>query len=176
VGRGSFFTITWLILVSGALLLFNRMSSSNYAISCGKKIQPVLVVTQCSKYDEGILQSSDHEIPLAMCLLKGISCVWTWCSTGLLLCNRMSSSNYAISCGKEIQHVLVVTKCSKYGEGILQSSDHEIPLAICLLKGISCVWTWCSTGLLFWQIICDVGSTSHIFSCGASWAEVKTPE
>ena len=107
VGRGSFFTITWLILVSGALLLFNRMSSSNYAISCGKEIQPVLVVTKCSKYGEGILQLSDHEIPLAICLLKGISCVWTWCSTGLLLCNRMSSSNCAVSCGKKIAYLLV---------------------------------------------------------------------
>jgi len=40
--------------------------------------------------------TSDHEIPLAICLLKGISWVWTWYSTGLLLFNDMVT-NYWIS-------------------------------------------------------------------------------
>jgi len=36
--------------------------------------------------------TSDHEIPLAICLLKGISCVWTRYHTGLLCFNRVSSN------------------------------------------------------------------------------------
>jgi hypothetical protein len=40
-----------------------------------KKIQPVLVVNNCYKYMIDIQYMSDHEIPLAIGLLKGISWV-----------------------------------------------------------------------------------------------------
>jgi hypothetical protein len=60
--------------------------SSNYlAVITGEKIQPVLVVNKCYKYIKGILFISDHEISLALGLLKGISCVLSHYNTCLLL-------------------------------------------------------------------------------------------
>jgi hypothetical protein len=49
-----------------------------------KKIKPILLVNNCYNYMKGIEITSDHEIFLGIGPLKGISCVWTWYSTGLL--------------------------------------------------------------------------------------------
>jgi hypothetical protein len=54
---------------------------------------------------------SDHEIPLALGLLKGISCVLLHYNTGLLLFNRISSNDWAVIPGEKIQVFLLVNKC-----------------------------------------------------------------
>ncbi len=56
-----------------------------------KKIQPVLVVNNSYKYIKGRYYISDHVIPLAIGLPKGISWVGTY-KPGLLLFNRVSSN------------------------------------------------------------------------------------
>jgi hypothetical protein len=43
---------------------------------------------------------SDHEIPLAIDVLKGISCVSSHYNTGLLLITRVSSNYWAVIIGK----------------------------------------------------------------------------
>ena len=95
--------------------------------------------------------TSNHEIPLAICLLNGISWVWTWYSTGLWLFNDMVT-NYWISISDEkIQPFLYLInwyQCSKYKK---LTPDHEIPLAIGLVKGISCVSAHYNTGLLLFN-------------------------
>ena len=45
-----------------------------------------------NKYMKGIEYMSDHEIPLAIGLLKGISWVSSYYNSGLLLFNRVSSN------------------------------------------------------------------------------------
>jgi hypothetical protein len=65
-----------------------------------KKIEPVLVVNYSYKYIECTKLISDHEIPLAICLLKEISCVSTHYNTGLLLFYSMSNNNWAVSSGE----------------------------------------------------------------------------
>jgi hypothetical protein len=90
------------------------VSSNYWAIITGKKIQPVLVVNNCYKF---ILGTSDHEIPLAIGLLKGISWVSSQYNSGLLLFNRMSSNYWAVITGEKIQPVLVVNNCSKCIQG-----------------------------------------------------------
>ena len=50
---------------------------------------------------KGIRNISDHEIPLAIGLLKGISCVSSHCNTALLLFNRMSSNYWTIITGEK---------------------------------------------------------------------------
>ncbi len=105
-----------------------------------KKIQPFLLVDNCYKYIKCIKKIhtvSYHEIPLAICLLKGISCVSTHHNTGLLLFYSMSSNYWAVFTGEKIQPFLLVNNCYKYIKCIKLISVHEIPLAICLLKGIS---------------------------------------
>jgi hypothetical protein len=92
--------------------------------------------------------TSDHEIPLAVCILKGISGVCTWYSTGLLLINDMTSDYWARITGEKTQPLLVVTYCYQCSNWPKLTPGHEIPLAICLRKGISCVSTHYNTGLL----------------------------
>jgi hypothetical protein len=53
------------------------MSTNNWAVSSVEKKQPILVVNYCYNYSKCTKLISDHEIPLAICLLKGISCVST---------------------------------------------------------------------------------------------------
>jgi len=55
--------------------------------------------------------ASDNKIPLAMCLLKRISCVLTCYSTGLLLFNRVSSNYWAVIIGEKIQPFLLLNNC-----------------------------------------------------------------
>jgi hypothetical protein len=62
-----------------------------------KKIEPVLVVNYSYKYIKCTKLISDHEIPLAICLLKGISCVSTYYNTVLLLFYSMSNNYWAVS-------------------------------------------------------------------------------
>jgi hypothetical protein len=111
-----------------------------------------LLVNNCYKYIKCTKLISDHEIPLAICLLKGILCVSTHCNTGLLSFNSMSSIYWACYYWrKKIQPVLLFNNCYKYIKCTKLISDHEIPLAICLLKGISCVSTHYNTGLLLFN-------------------------
>jgi hypothetical protein len=115
---------------------------------------------------------SDHEIPLAIGLLEGISCVLLHYNTGLLLFNRISSNYWAVIPGEKIQVFLLINKCKKYIKGILFISDHEIPLAIGLLKGIPCVLLHVNTGLLsfnrissnYWAVIPDEKNTAFLTS------------
>ena len=44
---------------------------------------------------------SDHEVPLAIGVLKGISWVSTHYKSGLLLYNRVSSNYWAVSSGEK---------------------------------------------------------------------------
>jgi hypothetical protein len=57
-----------------------------------KKVQPVLVIHYCYKYMKGTSYMSNHEIPLAIGLLKGISWVSSYDNSGLLLFNTVSSN------------------------------------------------------------------------------------
>jgi hypothetical protein len=60
---------------------------------------------------KGILFISDHEIPLAIGLLKGISCVLLHYNTSLLLFNIMPSNDWAVIPGEKKQPFLLVNKC-----------------------------------------------------------------
>jgi hypothetical protein len=55
--------------------------------------------------------ASDHKITLAICLLKGISCVLTSYSTGLLLFNKVSSNYWAVITDEKIQPFLLLNNC-----------------------------------------------------------------
>jgi hypothetical protein len=50
---------------------------------------------------KGIEHISDHEIPLAIGLLKGISWVWSYYNSGLLLFNRLSSNYCTVINGEK---------------------------------------------------------------------------
>jgi hypothetical protein len=50
---------------------------------------------------KGILYISDHEIPLAIGLLRGKSWVWPYYNTGLLLFNRVSSNYCTVITGEK---------------------------------------------------------------------------
>jgi len=67
------------------LLLFYSMSNNYWAVSSGEKIRASFCCYYSYNYIECTKLISDHEIPLAICLLKGISCVSTQYNTGLLL-------------------------------------------------------------------------------------------
>ena len=80
-----------------------------YVIACSvisglyllaKTTQPFLLGNSCYKQIKCIKPMSDHEIPLAICLLKGISCVSTHYNTVSLLCSSMSSNYWALYCGR----------------------------------------------------------------------------
>jgi hypothetical protein len=68
---------------------------------------------------------SDHEIPLAIGLLKGISWVRTYYNSGALLFNRVSSNYWAVIPGEKIQPVLVV---------------NYVNVSIIFIKPIYCVY------------------------------------
>jgi len=90
-----------------------------------KIIEPVLVVNYSYRYIECTKLISSHEIPLAICLLKGISCVSTHYNTGLLLFYSMLNTYWAVSSGEKIQPVLVVNYSYRYIECIKLISDHK---------------------------------------------------
>jgi hypothetical protein len=129
-------------------MLINYWSS----ISGEKKIQPFLHFTYCYQCSNWPKLTPDHEKPLAIVLLKGISCVSTHYNTGLLLFNDMFTNYWSsISGEKKIQPFLHFTYCYQCSNWPKLTPDHEIPLAIVLLKGISCVSTHYNTGLLLFN-------------------------
>jgi hypothetical protein len=77
------------------------VSSNYWASITGEKIQPVLVVNNCSMCIQGTSYISDHEIPLAIGLQKGISWVSPQYNSGLLLFNRVSSNYWAVITGEK---------------------------------------------------------------------------
>jgi hypothetical protein len=83
------------------LLLINDMSTNYWAIT-GEKKEPVLVVNYSYKYIDCTKRISNHEVPLAICLLKGISCVSTHYNTGLLLFYSMSNNYWVVSSREKI--------------------------------------------------------------------------
>jgi hypothetical protein len=91
---------------------------TNYWISIsGEKIQPFLHLINCYQCSTYTKFTPDHEIPLTIGLLKGISWVSTHYKSGLLLVNRVSSNYKAVITGEKIQPVLVVNNCYKYIKG-----------------------------------------------------------
>ena len=104
-----------------------------------KEVQPFLLVDNCYKHIKCIKIISNHDKPLVISLLKGFACVSTHYNTGLLLFNSMSSNYWAVFTGKKNTAFPLVENCYKYIKCIKLISNHEIPLAICLLKGISWV-------------------------------------
>jgi len=88
---------------------------TNYWISIsGEKIQPFLHLINCYQCSTYTKFTPDHEIPLAIGLLKGISWVSTHYKSGLLLVNILLGCNYW---RKNLQPVLVVNNCYKYIKG-----------------------------------------------------------
>jgi hypothetical protein len=117
-----------------------------------KNIKPFLHSTYCYQCSNWPKLTSDHEIPLAIVVLKGISCVSSQWNTGLLLFNDMFTNYWSsISGEKKIKPFLHFTNCYQCSNWPKLTLDHEIPLAIVLLKGISCVSTHYNTGLLLFN-------------------------
>jgi hypothetical protein len=108
------------------------MTSNYLSIISGEKIQPFLLVTycyQCSKYTK---VTSDHEIPL----FHMSNHITTQACCCLITCLLIT---WVLLVAKKIQPFLLVTNCYQCSTYTKVTSDHEIPLAMCLLKGISCV-------------------------------------
>jgi hypothetical protein len=124
---------------------------TNYWISIsGEKIQPFLHLINCYQCSTYTKFTPDHEIPLAIGLLKGISWVSTHYKSYLLLYINMTCIQITgvILVAKKLLpmfHDSVSYQCSSYTK---LTPDHEIPLAVGLLKGISWVSTHYITGLL----------------------------
>jgi hypothetical protein len=60
----------------------------------------------------------DHEISLAIGVLKGISCLSSHDNTGLLLFTRVSSNYWAVILGEQnLQPFLLVNNCYKCMKG-----------------------------------------------------------
>jgi hypothetical protein len=117
-----------------------------------KKNQPFLHFTNCYQCSNWPKVTPDHEIPLAIGLLKGISCNCAHYNTGLLLFNDMLTNYWSSNSGeKKNQPFLHFTNCYQCSNWPKLTSDHEIPLAIGLLKGISCVSSHWNTGLLLFN-------------------------
>jgi len=129
------------------LIVINDMSTNYWAIIAGEKIQPFLLVVSCYQCSNWLKLTPDHEIHLAIYLLKGISCVISHNSTGLLLFNDMSSNYWTIIAGEKIQPFLLVISCYQCSNWLELTPYHEIPLTKCLLKGISCVLSHNNIGL-----------------------------
>jgi uncharacterized membrane protein len=77
------------------------MSTNYWAIIAGEKIQPFLLVISCYQCSNWLKLTTDHEIPLALYLLKGISCVLSYKNTGLLLFNDMSTNYWTTIAGEK---------------------------------------------------------------------------
>jgi hypothetical protein len=60
------------------------------------KIEPLLLVTHCYQCSNRVKLTPDHEIPLAIGLLKGISWVSSHYNSGSMLINEMSSNDLNI--------------------------------------------------------------------------------
>ena len=68
--------------------------------------------------------TSDHEIPLAIGLLKGISCVSTHYNTGLLLFNDMFTNYWSSISGEKKSAFLTLHWSSITGEKKIQPFLH----------------------------------------------------
>jgi len=71
-----------------------------------KIIKPFLLIDNCYKHIECIKPISNHDIPLAISLLKGISCVSTHYNTVFFLFYSMSSNYWALFTGEKYKAFL----------------------------------------------------------------------